>query len=349
MYNRAMAKKLKPKTLRHHLKHWLMPHKHNDHRPHLIRLHGLAVIAFMIIGIQVTANVVRPPSVRVLGYATDITPVNLLTLTNQQRTANGLAPLRLDARLNQSATLKASNMFSENYWAHVSPSGIQPWYWFQQAGYNYSYAGENLAKDFDTSAGTVDGWMNSPGHRANILNAYYTDVGFAVQNGTLVGGQTTLVVAHSGSISGRAVAAAPIAPTPKAVVPAPVIAASTPAPVITAAPTQASPSIVPTPAPTVVAHPVVPTGLITSSAPAPKRYSLFAPLSVTNTLNLGTIVTIALLLVLLIVYIYTHLTVWRKGLKRWRSSHYKLLAAGQVGGLAVAIIVLAVSGFGSVG
>src|SRR4051794_13839797 len=131
-----MAKKHKPKPLhaqvRHHLKHWLVPHKHNDHRPHLIRLHGLAVMALLIVGVQVTANVMRPPSQQVLAYATDITSVDLFNQTNQQRIANGLPALRLDARLNQSASLKAQNMFSENYWAHVSPSGIQPWYWFTQ-------------------------------------------------------------------------------------------------------------------------------------------------------------------------------------------------------------------------
>jgi hypothetical protein len=69
-----------------------------------------------------------------IAYATGIiTPADLLALTNQERAAAGLPALRLDARLNQSASLKAANMFAENYWAHVSPSGIQPWYWFTQA------------------------------------------------------------------------------------------------------------------------------------------------------------------------------------------------------------------------
>ena len=207
-----MSKKLKrPKTPAGHITHWLVPHKHNDHRPHLIRLHGLAVMAFQIIGVQVGFNVLRPASVSVLAYATNITPVDLLTQTNQQRAAAGLPALKLDARLNQSASLKAANMFAENYWAHVSPSGIQPWHWFGQAGYTYTSAGENLAMDFDTSAGTVQGWMNSPGHRANIMNASYKDVGFSVQNGTLIGSQTTLVVAHYGA---TAAAAAPVAAAP---------------------------------------------------------------------------------------------------------------------------------------
>lgn len=358
MYNVSMRKKLMPKPLHHHLQRWLVPHKHNDHRPHLIRIHGLAIVAMLIIGVQVSANLIHPPSVRVLAYATDITPVEIFNQTNQQRVAGGLPPLRLVAKLNQSAALKAQHMFDENYWAHVSPSGIDPWHWFAQAGYAYSYAGENLAKDFDTSAGTVQGWMNSPGHRANIMNVNYTDVGFAVQNGTLLGGQTTLVVAHYGSINGAnpAPAAAPVAtPVPKKATPKP---AATPsdAPAAAPAPTVApTPETIPTPTPpasptpTPKATPALLVGGTTPSAPAPRQYSLFKPLSLIRTLNLGTIATIFILFVLLVVYLVTHLTVWRKGLKRWRSTHYRTFAATQIAALTIAIVLLAISGFGQVG
>lgn len=348
-----MGTKRKRKVSRYHLKHWFVPHKHNDHRPHLIRAHGLALMALLIVGVQLTANLARPASLQhVLAYATDITPVALLDQTNQQRAANGLPALRLESRLNQSATLKAGNMFSENYWAHVSPSGLQPWHWFTQAGYGYSYAGENLAKDFDTSSGAIQGWMNSPGHRANILNANYTDVGFAVQNGTLQGGQTTLVVAHYGATGGTTVAANVPAPTPT---PAPKVAAkATPAPA--PAPTAAAtpiPTVAPTPAatpsPSPTPQPVVAVGQATPSAPAPQQYSLFKPLSIIHTLNFGTLVTIGLLLILLIVYIVTHLTVWRKDLGRWRHAHYRLFAAAQISSLAIVIVLLSISGFGSVG
>jgi hypothetical protein len=239
-------------------------------------------------------------------------------------------------------------MFAENYWAHVSPSGLQPWHWFNQAGYPYTYAGENLAKDFDTSAGVMQGWMNSPGHKANVLNTNYTDVGFAVQNGTLVGGDTTLVVAHYGSTVSQqvAVSAQVAAPTPKPAVKsaaaapaAPSAPAATPTPAPTPSPT-ASPSSSPSTAPVIAqANP---------NAPPPTSYSLFRPLSFIRTLNWNTLVTIALLLLLLIIYVFTHLTVWRKGLRRWRSRHYRLYAATSVSSLIVAIILLAVSGLGKV-
>ncbi|MDB5178498.1 MAG: hypothetical protein JWN01_441 [Patescibacteria group bacterium] len=345
------------KTFRH-IRHWFVPHKHNNHRPHLIRAHGLAVMAVLILGVQASAYALQPASARLVGgsghvlaYASDITPVDLLNQTNAERAAAGLPALRLDSRLNQSASLKAGNMFAEDYWAHVSPSGIQPWYWFNQAGYPYKYAGENLAKDFDTSAGATQGWMNSPGHRANILNANYTDVGFAVQNGTLVGGQTTLVVAHYGSTGANTVTATVAAPPTPAAKP-PVQPAATPAPTTepTPAPTVAVATPAATPVPT--STPVVPAvkGRVSAgtSAPAPVSYSLFKPLSLGRTLTWGTLVTIFLLIILLAVYFHTHMTVWRKGLARWRTTHYRLTAAAQISGLAVIIVLLAVSGFGKV-
>jgi hypothetical protein len=341
------------KHAKRHLKHWFVPHKHNDHRPHLIRPHGLVSLALVLVAVQIAANLLVAPSARVLGYASNITISDLLTQTNQERAKVGLPALQLNAKLNQAASLKAGNMFSENYWAHVSPSGIQPWYWFTQAGYTYTYAGENLAKDFATTSGVMQGWMNSPGHKANVLNASYADVGFAVQNGTLVGGQTTLVVAHYGAQPGAAPAAATPAP---AIAPA-AKPAATPAPTPPATPAPSAtptvtPSATPSPSPSASPSPTpVVAGQITPGAatPPPKSYSLFAPLSVLPTLNWGTLVTIGLLLILLGVYVATHLAVWRKGLRRWKSLHYKLYAAGQVSGLTVVIVLLGVSGFGKVG
>jgi hypothetical protein len=353
-----------------HLKHWLVPHRHNDHRPHLIRAHGLVVMAALILGVQVSAYAMQPAALRVLhgGHVLDyasgsITPIELFQLTNQERVAYGVPPLQLNAALNKSAQLKAQNMFDGDYWNHESPACIQPWYWFTLSGYNYTYAGENLAKDFDTSAGVMQGWMNSPGHKANILDPNYTDVGFAVENGVLpIGpavtppctpegaqdnGQTTLVVAHYGATANSTVAAStPVAPTPT---PAP----SVQKPAVAAAETPAaSPSPTPkaTPLPTIKPLAPVVKGLVSpaTAAPAAESYSLFKPLSLVRTLSWSTLVTIGLLLILLLVYLVTHLTVWRKGLSRWRSVHYRLFAATQVSGLIVAIILLAVSGFGKV-
>ncbi|HSX01120.1 MAG TPA: CAP domain-containing protein [Candidatus Saccharimonas sp.] len=338
--------------VKHYLKHWLVPHRHNDHRPHLIRRHGLALVVAVLLGVHTAAYLLVPAAVRtanaqsgrVLAYATDINPVDLFNLTNQERVNAGLPALKLDATLNHSAALKAADMFQYDYWAHDNPTtGAEPWYWFTQAGYNYQYAGENLAMNFDTSAGTMDGWMNSPGHKANILNVHYTDVGFAVVNGTLQGNQTTLVVAHYGVRQG---AAATVTATVAPAKPSPVTPPTptpTPTPAL-AVVTTPSPSLSPTPVPTlaVISAPQL-------EAPAPKSYSLFAPLSITATLNWAMLVTLALLVLLFGVFSLTHLTAWSQGLRRWRSLHYRAIAAAQVGGVATLIVYVATSGLGRVG
>ena len=134
---------------------------------------------------------------QVLSYATDISTQGLLDGTNQQRTNNGLGALHLNATLSQAAQAKAADMVTADYWSHTSPSGKTPWPFISAAGYSYSTAGENLAYGFSTSNETIAGWMNSPGHRANILNGSYVDVGFGIINAENYqsNGNQTIVVA----------------------------------------------------------------------------------------------------------------------------------------------------------
>ncbi len=135
----------------------------------------------------------------VLGYATDIRVDQLLSGTNAQRSAAGIGPLTLNMTLSQAAAAKAQDMFANNYWAHNSPQGKTPWNFIQAAGYKYTVAGENLAKNFATSQGVIDAWMASPTHKENIVKPGYRDVGFAIVNGVLGGEETTLVVQMFGA------------------------------------------------------------------------------------------------------------------------------------------------------
>ncbi len=342
---------------------WFVPHKHNDHRPSLIRAHGLSLALVAIIVVQFLGHTVRSADVRVLDYATDITPQELLDQTNQQRAANGLGALRLNAKLNESAMLKAQDMFANNYWAHVSPTGVQPWYWFGVAGYRYQYAGENLAEGFDTTSATMDAWMNSAGHRANILGVHYVDVGFAVLNGTLQGSQVTLVVAHYGAPvavappPAPAPAAAPApapAPAPVRVVPPPAAApapTAVPTPELTPIPTI-TPRVTPIPtlAPPLSPTPFVVSGQIVEAAPpVQKRYVPVEPLAAVRTLTWPNLVTALILLLLMLVYGFTHFTVWRKQLRRWRQPRYRFMVVVQLGGLLLLLVWLFNSGLGRVG
>lgn len=136
----------------------------------------------------------------VLGYATEMTQGGLLTSTNTQRVNNGVQPLSLNSTLSQAAQAKANDMIARNYWSHNTPDGQQPWIFIDQSGYKYEAAGENLAYGFVTSGDAVTGWMNSPGHRANILNGNFVEVGFGIANSPSYqnNGEQTIVVAMYG-------------------------------------------------------------------------------------------------------------------------------------------------------
>ena len=102
--------------------------------------------------------------------------------TNAARIDNGLPPLRLNAELSAAASRKAADMLALGYWGHFRPAGDQPkapWDFIHEAGYDYHYAGENLARGFKTAHGITAAWMASPTHRANLLSPNYTEVGFA--------------------------------------------------------------------------------------------------------------------------------------------------------------------------
>src|SRR6266496_4734286 len=89
-------------------------------------------------------------------------------------------------------------MIAKNYWNHIAPDGTTPWHYFEQVGYSYSQAGENLAYGFSTSDQVVTAWMNSEEHRDNVLGGY-TDVGFGFANGEhYQNGNNTVVVAFYG-------------------------------------------------------------------------------------------------------------------------------------------------------
>lgn len=101
--------------------------------------------------------------------------------------------------LEEAARLKAEDMAEKGYFSHVSPDGKSPWYWISGAGYKFIYAGENLAVDFEYSEDVNEAWLNSPGHRDNILNNQFTEIGIATAEGRYNGRKTTFVVQMFGT------------------------------------------------------------------------------------------------------------------------------------------------------
>jgi len=101
----------------------------------------------------------------------------VLTLVNSERAKAGLKPLKLNATLTKSAQAKAVDMHDKHYFDHTSPTYGSPFDQMTKFGYKYSYAGENIAQGQKTPKEVMDAWMNSAGHRANILNSNYTEIG----------------------------------------------------------------------------------------------------------------------------------------------------------------------------
>lgn len=226
------------------LVHALLPHHSNNHRARVLHIDAFLVYIFAFLMFQIVTWVGSMSLPDVLGYATDIHLEQLLSLTNAKRQETGLTPLSLNSQLSQAAAGKAADMFTKSYWAHTSPEGKLPWDFIVGAGYKYTVAGENLAKNFNNSAGVVDAWMASATHKENLLKPAYRDIGFAIVNGVLNGEETTLVVQLFGATSQ-----------------APIAAATTPAPFVPAAVAQE-----PTPTPTTIRLPVVPDVSVTEVA-----------------------------------------------------------------------------------
>lgn len=183
----------------------LVPHKANQFRPLLIRRYGLAAVLLLVVGLQISYNFAATGSV--LGRSSVLDTSELVAETNHEREQAGLQPLARNAALDTAANLKANDMLANNYWEHTSPSGVEPWQWFERAGYEYSAAGENLAKNFRTPAATTAAWMNSEEHRKNILSGEYSEMGVSSVSGELNGEPVTLTVALYGRPAGVAAVA----------------------------------------------------------------------------------------------------------------------------------------------
>lgn len=181
------------------LHNWFIPHKQTHQKAKLISWQGLVIYVLIFILLQVSISIVGYTKPGVLGINANIDQKTVIELTNKEREKKGLPGLVENEALDKAAEAKAANMFSENYWAHFAPSGKTPWDFILSSGYHFTYAGENLAKNFYAPNDVVQAWMNSPTHRDNLLNSKYKDIGIAIVEGVLNGQKTTLVVQEFGT------------------------------------------------------------------------------------------------------------------------------------------------------
>ena len=129
----------------------------------------------------------------------DLVEDGIIKLANEEREKEGLSPLRENELLNEAAKLKAQDILGNDYFAHTSPSGIDPWYWFEKVEYHYKYAGENLAMDFSSASSVHKAWMKSETHKENIMSPKYQEIGVAVMDGIIDKHETRIAVQMFGS------------------------------------------------------------------------------------------------------------------------------------------------------
>lgn len=234
------------------LRHLFLPHESNNQKAKILHSDSIFVVAIGLIAFQLILGFAERSFPMVLGYSANISPDEVVRLTNAKRVENGLAPLTENATLSQAALAKGNDMLAKGYWAHFAPDGTSPWSFFLNFGYKYRYAGENLARDFSDAPSAVNAWMSSPTHRENILNANYQEIGIGIVEGSLLGVDTTIIVQFFGTPLQGSTAQIPEAKAKEIAQ----VSNSSPAPKpqITPKP-EPSPSLAPTAAPTIIPVP----------------------------------------------------------------------------------------------
>lgn len=180
-------------------KNHFAPSHHNAYRPHLLQRPWLLFFLAATLATEgfLVANLVARQADP--NFLAAVVPAEVVALTNTQREANNVSDVTQNGLLAQAAQAKAADMAQKGYFSHIGPGGKTPWQWIAQFGYQYQYAGENLAVRFIDSTDVVNAWMQSPTHRANMVKPVYADIGVGVAQGIYEGQPATYVVQYFAS------------------------------------------------------------------------------------------------------------------------------------------------------
>ena len=161
------------------IKNFFWPNKANNFQPYILndKVISLCILLFLLSKVLFSFQLIL---IQQSALFADLNAQKIIALTNDIRQQYGLSLLKENPLLDAAAKQKAEDMSQNNYFSHNSPTGVKPWYWITKSGYNYHYAGENLAMNFIDSEEVVRAWLNSPGHRENLLNKNYQDIGIAI-------------------------------------------------------------------------------------------------------------------------------------------------------------------------
>ncbi len=216
-----------------------IPHARNNYHPHALSHRMLTLVSLLLMTVKIVSISLVALGPAAPAYSSEITGDTVITLANQARVAGGLGELRTSNLLARAAQNKANDMLAKQYFSHNTPDGNTPWTFIKAVGYSYITAGENLAIDFTEAESVQAAWMNSPGHKANIMNKNFEEIGIGIARGIFEGHQTTIVVQMFGTPIVQQVTQL-AKPTP--------VAQAAPAPVIKPTQPVANNSVTPAPA-----------------------------------------------------------------------------------------------------
>ncbi len=180
------------------LNKYILPSEDNNFLPYVMRENSIFMLMIALCGLF-ALSFLGSALVERTSFHAEVRSALLIEYANETRVKQELKSLTMNSALEQAAQLKANDMAEQGYFDHVNPQGLVPWHWFSQAGYSFRFAGENLAVNFDDSDEVHDAWLDSPSHRANILNAQFSEVGIATAEGEYRGEQATFVVQMFGT------------------------------------------------------------------------------------------------------------------------------------------------------
>lgn len=223
------------------IRDYFISSERNDYKPWIITPQALAVFCVSIWALRFFVPTAQ------LQAAPGIDPVDLMHKVNLERTQRFIPALATNNALMSASSGKAQDMLTRSYFAHVDPDGNYVWPRIEQAGYSpYLTVGENLAMDFSSASDVVSAWMNSPTHRANIVNEKFEDQGMASVYGQYEPSHDSIIVVNLFGALYKNVKATPPPPAPKSSPPPPAVK-ETPKPVVTKSPPPPTSSTPPPP------------------------------------------------------------------------------------------------------
>lgn len=181
------------------VKDLFIPYDGNGNRPKVLRPKSLISYLLIAITVKLFVTVFLFITYPTPAELSAIISANMVNLINESRVEAGIEPLQENVTLAKFAEIKGQDMITRDYFSHDTPEGKRPWQWIDRGEYDYVYAGENLAMDFNSAEVVHSAFLKSPSHRKNILNPKYKDVGIGVVTGELNGHQTILLVEFFGT------------------------------------------------------------------------------------------------------------------------------------------------------